>query len=74
MLDDDERRTLEVFLETIRGMTRSRIQALELERYSNTDQLTGLFNRNYFDRVLEEWRKKQGRRSLSLLFLVISMG
>lgn len=57
-LDEDERMTLEVFLESIRGMTRSRIQALELERYSNTDQLTGLFNRNYFDRVLEEWREK----------------
>ena len=57
-MDEDERRTLEVFLETIRGMTRSRIQALELERYSNTDHLTGLYNRNYFDRVLAQWQEK----------------
>lgn len=68
-LDDDERRTLEVFLETIRGMTRSRIQALELERYSNTDQLTGLFNRNYFDRVLDEWRDKaRPEKPFSVIF------
>lgn len=68
-LDEDERRTLEVFLETIRGMTRSRIQALELERYSNTDQLTGLFNRNYFDRVLEEWREKaRPEKPFSVIF------
>lgn len=57
-LDGEERQTLEVFLETIRGMTRSRIQAMELERYSNTDHLTGLFNRNYFDSLIDEWKRK----------------
>lgn len=68
-LDEDERRTLEVFLETIRGMTRSRIQALELERYSNTDHLTGLFNRNYFDRVLAEWQEKaRPEKPFSVIF------
>lgn len=68
-LDGDERKTLEVFLETIRGMTRSRIQALELERYSNTDQLTGLFNRNYFDRVFEEWKEKaRPEKPFSVIF------
>ena len=68
-LDEGERRTLEVFLETIRGMTRSRIQALELERYSNTDQLTGLFNRNYFDRVLGEWKEKaRPEKPFSVIF------
>lgn len=68
-LDVGERRTLEVFLETIRGMTRSRIQALELERYSNTDHLTGLFNRNYFDRVIAEWQEKaRPEKPFSLIF------
>lgn len=68
-LDGDERKTLEVFLETIRGMTRSRIQALELERYSNTDQLTGLFNRNYFDRVYTEWKEKaRPEKPFSVIF------
>jgi len=68
-LDEGERRTLEVFLETIRGMTRSRIQALELERYSNTDHLTGLYNRNYFDRVLGEWQEKaRPEKPFSLIF------
>jgi diguanylate cyclase (GGDEF)-like protein len=68
-LDEDERRTLEVFLETIRGMTRSRIQALELERYSNTDQLTGLYNRNYFNRILDEWKDKaRPEKPFSVIF------
>jgi len=68
-LDEGERKTLEVFLETIRGMTRSRIQALELERYSNTDHLTGLYNRNYFDRVLEEWQEKaRPEKPFSVIF------
>jgi len=68
-LDEGERRTLEVFLETIRGMTRSRIQALELERYSNTDHLTGLYNRNYFDRVLAEWQEKaRPEKPFSVIF------
>lgn len=68
-LDEDERRTLEVFLETIRGMTRSRIQALELERYSNTDQLTGLYNRNYFNSILEEWKDKaRPEKPFSVIF------
>lgn len=68
-LDEDERKTLEVFLETIRGMTRSRIQALELERYSNTDHLTGLFNRHYFDRVMEEWSEKaRPEKPFSVIF------
>ena len=57
-LDGNERRTLEIFLETIRGTTRSRIQAMELERYSNTDHLTGLYNRSYFDRTIKKWREK----------------
>ncbi|WP_163337237.1 GGDEF domain-containing protein [Desulfopila sp. IMCC35008] len=57
-LDSEERKTLGVFLETIRGMTRTRIQAIELERYSNTDHLSGLFNRNYFDRIIDAWEKK----------------
>lgn len=68
-LDGDERKTLEVFLESIRGMTRSRIQALELERYSNTDHLTGLFNRNYFDRVIAEWQEKaRPEKPFSVIF------
>ena len=68
-LDSDERRTLEVFLETIRGMTRSRIQALELERYSNTDHLTGLYNRNYFERILAEWQEKaRPEKPFSVIF------
>lgn len=68
-LDEDERRTLEVFLESIRGMTRSRIQALELERYSNTDHLTGLYNRNYFDQVTVEWQEKaRPEKPFSVIF------
>jgi diguanylate cyclase (GGDEF)-like protein len=56
-LDSEERKTLGVFLETIRGTTRTRIQAIQLERYSNTDHLTGLYNRNYFDQIIETWEK-----------------
>lgn len=68
-LAEDECRTLEVFLETIRGITWSRIQALELERFSNTDRLTGIFNRNYFDRIFDEWcRKARAETPFSLVF------
>lgn len=68
-LNDDEKMTLELFLETIRGMTRTKIQALELEKYSNTDQLTGLYNRNYFDRVMEEWQAKaRPEKPFSIVF------
>ena len=68
-LDEAERRTMEVFLETIRGISRSRIQARELERLSNTDHLTGLFNRNYFERIFAEWCvKARPETAFSLVF------
>jgi len=68
-LEEGERRTLEVFLETIRGLSRSRIQALELERFSHTDHLTGLLNRNYFDRIFDEWsRNARPEAPFSLVF------
>lgn len=73
LLDEGERRTLEVFLETIRGMTRSRIQSLELERYANTDHITGLFNRNYFDQVLGKWQEKaRPEKPFSVIFADIN--
>lgn len=68
-LDSEERKTLGVFLETIRGMTRTRIQAIELERYSNSDHLSGLYNRNYFDQVIESWEKKAvDEKPFSIIF------
>ncbi len=68
-LEGEERRLLEIFLETIRGMIRSRIQALELERFSNTDHLTGLFNRSYFDLVMAQWcDKARPEKPFSVIF------
>lgn len=44
----DQEEVLTIFLEHLTIATENRLLAIELEKLANTDQLTGLFSRNYF--------------------------
>lgn len=51
-----------IYYEKTRAETEKALQEItkEIEALSNLDGLTGLFNRRYFDKILEEeWRPKQ---------------
>ncbi len=62
---------LAVFYEKTRAETEAALQKRnrEIEALSNLDGLTGLFNRRYFDRTLnDEWRRlRRDEHSLSLI-------
>lgn len=58
-----------MFLIIIRSLIRSHMQALELERFSHTDHLTGLVNCNSFEKIFNEWsRNARAKAPFSLVF------
>ncbi len=72
-LQEQDVRLLKVFLEQIKGLVRTRIQAEELERYANTDHMTGLYNRLYFETVFQQWsEQKDYRPDFSVIYCDIN--
>ena len=73
LLRDQDVKMLNVFLEQIKGMVRTRIQAEELERYANTDHMTGLYNRLYFETIFDQWaEQKDYQESFSVIYCDIN--
>lgn len=70
----DEKRKPSEKIIRIRDITKSKEQHDELQYLAYYDTLTGLFNRNYFVRLLSEWvRKAQDENeSIEILFIKIN--
>lgn len=52
-MTSDQEEVLSIFLEHLTIATENRLLLIELEKLANTDQLTGLFSRNYFQMELD---------------------
>ena len=52
-LTQENKEVIELFLEQLTATTENKLLSLELEKSANTDYLTGLFSRNYFQVILE---------------------
>ncbi|MRR15469.1 MAG: GGDEF domain-containing protein [Deltaproteobacteria bacterium] len=50
-----------------------KIKSRELARLSNTDVLTGLFNRRYFDKALEKEWKRSGRNNSAIGVILLDI-
>lgn len=73
LLREQDVKMLNVFMEQIKGMVRTRIQAEELERYANTDHMTGLYNRLYFETILDQWaEQKDYQEEFSVIYCDIN--
>ena len=71
--DSEEKKIFLIFLDQLKGVTRTRIQAEELEGYANTDVLTGAYNRNYMESVMRDWLLRVGEQCyFSVLFADIN--
>ena len=52
-LEKDNEEIIEIFLEQLTATAENKLLSIELEKMANTDQLTGLYSRNYFQMELE---------------------
>lgn len=69
---DFSKEVITIFMEQINAATVNKILADELERIANTDSLTKIFNRAYFERELDKYIS-QSKRFSEMHFAIVMM-
>lgn len=73
-LSKDNEEVLAIFLEQLSVATENKLLTLELEKMANTDQLTEVYNRNFFNNEFERLvEMKAGKSHLDFSLLVIDI-
>lgn len=73
-LSKDNKEVLAIFLEQLSVATENKLLTLELERMANTDQLTDVYNRNFFNNEFERLiERKIGKSHSDFSLLVIDI-
>lgn len=73
-LHRSDEEVLTIFLEQLTAATENKLLTIELEKLANTDNLTGVYNRNYFNHELErQFELKNGKPGIDFSLLVIDI-
>lgn len=73
--DDDEEEIVRIFLEQLTAATENKLLTIELEKLANTDQLSGLYSRNFFQMELSrqiELKEESVNSNFSLILIDIN--
>lgn len=70
-MSSDEQEKLEIFADTVGAYIHNQLLMKQLREKANTDALTGLYNRGYFDLAFEEEREKLSRYAID--FAVVTL-
>lgn len=74
-IGDDDEEILRIFLEQLTAATENKLLTIELEKLANTDQLSGLYSRNYFQMELArqiELKKESAISDFSIILIDIN--
>jgi len=73
-IDQASREFITLFMEQLSAAAENKLLLLEMEKLANTDALTGLYNRNYFQKELaKEIRNAQRNRNIPFSIFVVDI-